>query len=104
MVFDLVMEVCTYHVLSLSSGDSACPQPHLLLIILSAPMPESFATEESSLLEFFPRLQKPDLGRFPVARRLEDRRKKGDLRRKRMKIEIEAQFDKWPMGPPKSNA
>ena len=34
------------------------------------------------MLEFFPRLQKPDLGRFPVARRLEDRRKKGDLRMK----------------------
>ena len=31
------------------------------------------------MLEFFPRLQKPDLGRFPVARRLDDRRKKGDL-------------------------
>ena len=70
--------------LSLSSGDSAWPQPHLLIILLSSAMPESLATEESSLLEFFPRLQKPDLGRFPVARRLEDRRKKGDLRGNRI--------------------
>ena len=73
----------------MSSGDSAWPQPHLPIILSappptppsSLPMPESLATEESSLFEFFPRLQKPeDLGRFPVARRLEDRRKKGDLR------------------------
>ena len=70
-----------YHVLSLSSGDSACPHPHLLIILLSSAMPESLATDESScLLEFFPRLQKPDFGRFPVARRFEDRRKKGDLK------------------------
>ena len=69
--------------LSLSPGDSARPQPHLSIILSvpsSLPIPESLATEESSLFEFFPRLQKPDLGRFPVARRLEDRRKKGDLR------------------------
>ena len=74
----------------MSSGDSAWLQPHLPIILSapptppsSLPMPESLATEESSLFEFFPLLQKPDLGRFPVARRLDDRRKKGDLGREK---------------------
>jgi hypothetical protein len=70
-------------VLSLSPVNSLFkfePHPHLATFPSPSlvPMPESFATEESSLalLPLLLRLQKPDFDLLPVARRLEARRKR----------------------------